>query len=111
MEEKTFKEVLEIVDRFSITRLKRISSHIEDNPKDALLKSDLKILTNLAFIQAGKETLTEKEIKEEIGAILVLCTLEVFRREGYLQRDKFGRYKDTKVGKLLRKYIKKSTKK
>lgn len=99
------KEMYEIIDKLSDTRIKRIASQI-DTEKDVLFKSDNKIIIDLVFLQSGKEEIKEKEMKEGIASIIVLFVLENFRRDGFLKRNNKGEYRDTTIGRKLRKMLK-----
>lgn len=84
----------------------------EDNPDiNKLSKKDHAILLECCFITLGKEEVTQKELDKSMMEIIVLCTLESFRRKGLVFLNKKGNYDKTSLGRQLYKELLKLKKK
>lgn len=78
----------------------------EDDPDlSKLKKEDYGILMECVWIDLGKEEGTKKEIREAIGRVIVLCTLESFRRKSLVFINKKGNYDKTPLGREVFKEL------
>lgn len=97
------QKIIELLNELEDWKLKLLS---EDNPDmSKLSKGDYYILLECCWVELEREEGTEKEIKEAMGGIIVLCTLEGFRRKGLVFINKKGNYDKTTIGKEVYKEL------
>jgi len=103
------EKIIKLLDNLEDWKLDLMS---EENPNMARLsKKDHTILMECVWITLGKEEGTKKEMEKGIGEIIVLCTLESFRRKGLVFINKKGNYDKTSIGrKGYREMLKKNKK-
>jgi len=105
MNQQTIKQekIINLLNNLEDWKLDLIS---EDNPNvRKLAKKDYKLLLECCWIDLGKEEATEKEIKGAMGRVILLCTLESFRRKGLTFINKKGNYDKTPLGKEVYKEL------
>lgn len=97
------EKIINILNKLEDWKLDLLS---EDNPNmDKLAEADYQILMDCVWIDLGKEDGTEKEINNAIKNIIVLCTLESFRRKGLTFINKKGNYDKTPLGRAVYKRL------
>lgn len=102
------EKIINLLNNLEDWKLDLIS---EDNPDmDKLTKKDHQILLECCWIDLGKEEGSKKEINEAIWRIIVLCTLEMFRRRNLLFINKKGNYDKTQLGREVYKELMKEKK-
>jgi hypothetical protein len=90
-------------EEISTTQIERIGNVDYTNKKDIskLLKSDKKLVYNLAFKMSGKSSLTTKQLNHWLEVAIVELACEKLRRDGILKRTSKG-WSETKLGKEKR---------
>ena len=97
------EKIIEMLNNLKDWKLELMS---EENPNmERLSKEDHQILMECVWITLGKEEGTKKEIQKGIGEIIVLCTLENFRRKGLMFINKKGNYDKTPIGREVYKQM------
>ncbi len=61
-------------------------------------KKETALIIDLAFAEAGKEKLSDKEMAEMINRVHTCMILELLNRNGLIKRNKKGFWDKTKLG-------------
>lgn len=102
------EKIINLLNNIEDWKLELIS---EDNPNlKKLTKKDHAILLECCWVDLGKEEGTETEIKKAMKGVILLCTLEDFRRKGLTFINKKGNYDKTSLGKEVYKELMKRDK-
>lgn len=97
------RKLLYWIDQFSEKELELITRSF--SLKYVKDKKQLAIIVEMVWINLGRNYGTTKEIAESLHEVLVLMSLELFRRMKALKRDREGRYMKTEIGKEVLKML------
>lgn len=103
------EKIIKLLDSLEDWKLELMSEDKLDMSK--LSQEDHKILMECCWITLGTEETTEKKLRCAMREIIVLCTLEGFRRKGLVFINKKGNYDKTKLGRQVVKELIKVIKK
>ena len=103
MEDIHQKKIRRILNRFSEKKLEKIT---EDNFSfKKMSRRECKMFMDCVWLTLGKEQATDKEMKKGIIQVLVLATLESFRRKGLVKINKDGNFQRTKLGEDVKRFM------
>ena len=88
-----------------VTKLdtKTLDKLTRDNFKPT--KKETALIIELAFAEAGKEELSDKETREMINRVNTCMILELLHRQGLIKRNKKGFWDKTELGLKVQEYM------